>query len=140
MNDINLDTSGIIRDCTVKTSTTAVLISSDGTLLLYDGRLFLVVLEIFHPLRPVTRSYMRAGPWPIRVELSMPLQCPQFLKSYLPNRVICEKTIDIAPMSINAVTTNLSKSHVKIPIVRWGLIEVYWKTSKEVAIQKKGYV
>jgi len=30
MNDVNLDTSGIIRDCTVKTSTTAVLISPDG--------------------------------------------------------------------------------------------------------------
>jgi sugar/nucleoside kinase (ribokinase family) len=30
MNDVNLDTSGIVRDCSVNTSTTTVLVSPDG--------------------------------------------------------------------------------------------------------------
>ena len=39
MNDANLDTSGIVRDCSVNTSTTAVLISPDGerSFLHYSG-------------------------------------------------------------------------------------------------------
>jgi hypothetical protein len=58
------------------------------------GFFSLKVLELSHPARPVTRlSPTCLCPEAVRVERSMPLECPQLLDSYSSDRPIQKQVI-----------------------------------------------
>lgn len=109
-------------------------------LLAAPAKRFSVIRILSHPFRPVFRPHAAgSGPAVGCVELAVPLQRPQFLKSNLSHRPVHKKPVYPAVMSVDAERRHTVPGAAYSTLIwRWG-IGVTWRRYRRNTIKQHRY-
>ena len=107
--------------------------------LIFPSVACLIVLEIPHPLGPVSGLHPAGpGPFVCRVKIAIPFERPEFFEPDLPNRPVQIQSVDVPVVTVYAKVPHVANSIQTFP--RWRGILAPRRFFRPCRIKKCRYV